>query len=176
MVSGHAILTRSISISNAYYSMLGNSEFMRKWIGWIARGFGAGLSPYAPGTFGTLLGIPIILALNLLPVAGYVIGAMLLVLLSISASSYVSRALEIEDDPTIVIDEIAGFVIAMMFVPISLSTMILGFVFFRLFDIFKPPPANWIDRRFRGGIGITGDDLVAGVYTNIVLQVGLYAL
>jgi len=162
--------------STPYDSMLASSTFGRRLIGWVARGFGVGLLPYAPGTLGTLLGIPIILLLNLLPIAGSVIGAIFLVLLSVWMSGYASRGLDTEDDPSIVIDEIAGFVVAMMFVPITLWTVVSGFVLFRIFDIFKPPPANWLDKKCKGGLGITGDDIVAGVYVNIILQLALCAL
>lgn len=163
-------------ISTSCDAMLGSSTFGRKCIVWVARGFGVGLSPYAPGTLGTFLGIPIILSLDLLPVVGAVIGVIALVLLSVWISGYASRGLDTEDDPSIVIDEIAGFVVAMMFVPITLWTVVSGFVLFRIFDIFKPPPANWLDKKCKGGLGITGDDIVAGVYVNIILQLALCAL
>ncbi len=74
------------------------------------------------------------------------------------------------DDPSIVVDEMAGFLIAMAYVPLTAWSMLIGFVLFRALDIFKPPPVNTVEQKISGGLGIVGDDLVAGLMTNVVLQ------
>ena len=78
------------------------------------------------------------------------------------------------DDSSIVIDEMAGFIVAMAFVPLTAWSILAGFILFRVFDIFKPPPVNTVERRVTGGLGIVGDDLVAGLMTNALLQVAIW--
>ena len=141
-----------------------------KWYRWVAFGIGFGFSPIAPGTVGTLLGIPVIFLMQFLPGIFWFFGALLVVVLSIVSSSRVSSELGAKDHPYIVIDEIAGYVFTMALIPVTWQTIIIGFLLFRIFDIIKPPPANWIDRKISGGFGITSDDLVAGVYANLTLQ------
>jgi phosphatidylglycerophosphatase A len=75
-----------------------------------------------------------------------------------------------KDSPRIVIDEVAGYLITMAFLPCNLATIAGGFLFFRVLDIIKPPPANWINRKMRGGWGVVLDDAVAGVYSNLLLR------
>jgi phosphatidylglycerophosphatase A len=79
------------------------------------------------------------------------------------------------DDPSIVVDEMAGFLIAMAYVPLTPWSLLGGFVLFRALDIFKPPPINTVERKFSGGLGIVGDDLVAGLMTNALLQLAIWA-
>ena len=76
-----------------------------------------------------------------------------------------------KDHPSIVIDEVVGFIFAMMFVPVTWQNLIIAFFIFRFMDIMKPPPANWIDRKFSNSFGIVGDDIVAGIYSNVLLQI-----
>ena len=141
-----------------------------KWYRWVAFGFGAGFSPIAPGTVGTLLGIPIIISFQFLPNVLWFLGALLIALMSAWSSSRVTSELGFKDHPAIVIDEISGFVFTMALIPVTWQSILLGFLLFRLFDIIKPPPANWIDRSMPGGIGITADDVVAGIYANVVMH------
>jgi phosphatidylglycerophosphatase A len=145
-----------------------------KWYRWVAFGIGFGFSPIAPGTVGTLLGIPVIFLFQFLPGILWFLGALLVAALSILSSSRVSSELGVKDHPSIVIDEIAGYVFTMALIPVTWQTIVIGFFLFRIFDIIKPPPANWIDRKMSGGLGITADDLVAGIYANLVLQGILY--
>lgn len=140
-------------------------------IGWLASGFGAGRAPLAPGTFGTLVGIPIALLLSLAPLPGQV----LLVLALLPFAAWVCGAAERSsghiDPGWIVLDEIVGFCIATLGLAPAVGGYLAAFLLFRLFDILKPPPANWVDSRVRGGWGILLDDVLAGVYARAVLFV-----
>ena len=149
-------------------------KFQGEWQRWVAFGFGSGLLPVAPGTAGTLIGIPVVILFQFLPTTVMLLGVLLIVLLSVWLSGVVTRQIGIEDHPSIVIDEIAGYVVAMTMIPLTWWTVTVGFVIFRLFDVYKPPPANWLDRNCTGGFGITADDVVAGIYTNLILHGLLY--
>jgi phosphatidylglycerophosphatase A len=136
----------------------------------LATGLGTGYSPIAPGTMGTLLAIPVFLLLSSIPSPVYewtIIAFFFLACwVSDKAQSYWGK----KDDQRIVIDEIMGFFTAMMWVPGTALFIALGFVLFRLFDIIKPPPARRLEQ-VRGGYGVVLDDVMAGIYANIVLQV-----
>ena len=154
--------------------MVEQLKFEGKWQRWVAFGFGSGLSPVAPGTAGTLIGIPVVIFFQFLPTVVALIGTLLIVLISVWLAGVVTRQIGIEDHPSIVIDEIAGYVLAMTMIPLTWSTVIAGFLIFRLLDIFKPPPAGWLDRNCTGGFGITADDIVAGIYANLIMHGLLY--
>ena len=154
--------------------MVERLKFQGDWQRWVALGFGSGLLPVAPGTAGTLIGIPVVILFQFLPTAVMLLGTLLIVLLSVWLAGAVTRQIGIEDHPSIVIDEIAGYVVAMTMIPLTWWTVIAGFLIFRLLDIYKPPPANWLDRNCTGGFGITADDVVAGIYTNLIMHGLLY--
>jgi phosphatidylglycerophosphatase A len=154
--------------------MVEQLKFEGKWQRWVAFGFGSGLSPVAPGTVGTLIGIPVVIFFQFLPTAVVLLGTLLIVLLSVWLAGVVTRQIDIEDHPSIVIDEIAGYVMAMAMIPLTWWTVITGFLIFRLLDIYKPPPVGWLDRNCTGGFGITADDVVAGIYANIIMHGLLY--
>ena len=97
-----------------------------------------------------------------------------MILFSIWIAGEVTRQIGVEDHPSIVIDEIAGYVVAMAMIPLTWWTVITGFLVFRFLDIYKPPPARWLDRNCTGGFGITADDIVAGVYANLIMHGLLY--
>ena len=156
--------------------MIERLKFEGKWERWVAFGFGSGLSPVAPGTAGTLIGIPVVIFFQFLPTVVALIGTLLIVLLSVWVAGVVTRQIGVEDHPSIVIDEIAGYVLAMTMIPLTWWTMIVGFLIFRLLDIYKPPPAGWLDRNCTGGFGITADDIVAGIYANLIMHGFLYFL
>ncbi len=144
-----------------------NSE---KIIKILATGFGAGLSPVMPGTAGTLVGALFCLAFSPLNwLFRFVLVAVL-----VGGAVYVSgRAEEIyqkKDDQRIVIDEIAGFLLAMLPVTINLLNLLLAFVLFRIFDIFKPFPLRDF-QKFPGGWGVVADDIGAGIYTAAILLI-----
>lgn len=137
---------------------------------WLARWFGLGLMPFAPGTFGTVGAIPLAIALCLLGPLPYMIGTLVFIV----AAVFVAQAYEIfhgEHDPSqIVIDEVAGFLVAMTWVPPTWINILAAFVLFRILDIFKPFPINHIDRRMKGGLGTVMDDVAAGLVVNVLLQ------
>lgn len=138
----------------------------------FAFGFGAGLSPKAPGTVGTLWGVAAFLALHSLPLAGYLGAVAALALLGVWLCGRSARLLGVHDSPGIVFDEIVGFLVTV--VPLlpalglvsdwTWAWLIGAFAVFRAFDILKPWPIRQLDRAVHGGIGIMLDDLVAGLY------------
>ena len=141
----------------------------------VAFGFGSGLSPKAPGTMGTIVAIPLFILLSKLGLLVYVLIVIAAALLGIWVCGKASERLGVHDHGGIVWDEIVGYWITMIGMPISLSSIILGFVLFRFLDIFKPWPINYIDRHVQGGLGIMLDDIVAGVFAWIIMA-SVYAL
>jgi phosphatidylglycerophosphatase A len=142
--------------------------------------FGTGYAPIASGTVATAAAIPLYLALAFLPPPGsgpwIYLGATLLVALGgVVAAGVMERRLGIDDPSEVVIDEVAGFLVTMLLVPPGLLTITCGFLLFRVFDIVKPWPAGPAER-IGGGWGIMADDIVCGIYANLVLQVGIRVL
>lgn len=132
-------------------------------IHFLALGFGSGLAPKAPGTFGTLAGIPVfLLAASLMPVA-YISLVLLMSITGIYICGKAAKDAGVHDHGAIVWDEIVGFMITMFLIPISWQSLLLGFILFRLFDIFKPWPISYLDKHCHGGFGIMIDDIVAGI-------------
>jgi phosphatidylglycerophosphatase A len=137
----------------------------------LAFGFGSGLSPVAPGTMGTLAAIPIyIIMAAFLPQWLYIVLIIAFLIWGIEICNRVSTDLQTHDFSGIVWDEIVGYFITMMFLPLSWELIILGFVFFRFFDILKPWPINWLDNNVSGGVGIMLDDVLAGLFSWAVLM------
>ena len=138
----------------------------------IATGGYAGRVPFAPGTVGSLIGIPItfLLSKGSWPVA--LSATVLLTYAAVWAAGEAERLLEAKDPGCIVIDEIAGMVVTMLGLPFTFFTATAGFMLFRVFDILKPPPVRQLDRQMSGGWGIVMDDVAAGIMANIVLHVG----
>lgn len=139
----------------------------------LSFGFGSGLSPYAPGTAGTVAAIPFYLLLSMLGPVAYLLATLASVVAGVYLCGRTSKALGAHDHAAIVWDEFAGFFISMLFAPVSITTVFLGFCLFRLFDIFKPWPASVIDTRIKGGLGVMLDDVIAGIYAMLVLQLYL---
>jgi len=137
----------------------------------LAFGFGSGLSPFAPGTAGTLAAIPLYLLLVQLPLWGYVVALLLMALVGIWICGESSRRLGVHDHGGIVWDEFAGYLLTMLAAPAGWGWMVVGFCLFRLFDIWKPWPIRLVDRDVPGGFGIMFDDILAGIYAWIALQV-----
>lgn len=147
----------------------------------LAFGFGAGLSPVAPGTVGTLVGIPVFLLLALLPPAAYLGAVALLFAFGCWVCGESARLLGVHDYGGIVFDEIVGFLVAVT--PLVLlgpqpdmvhaAGILAAFLLFRLFDIAKPWPIRVLDRRVGGGLGIMLDDLLAGLAAALLLWAGL---
>jgi phosphatidylglycerophosphatase A len=136
----------------------------------IAFGFGSGTIPFAPGTFGTLITIPFYLALRPLNDVHYFIVTTVIVIACMLVCEKVSRDVGIHDHQGMCLDEVAGFLVTMYAAPHHWLWIIVGFVLFRLFDIWKPWPIAFIDRRVGGGFGMVLDDVLAGIYACAVLQ------
>ncbi|WP_455221926.1 phosphatidylglycerophosphatase A family protein [Kaarinaea lacus] len=137
---------------------------------WLAIGLGSGLAPKAPGTAGTLVAVPLYLLLSSLWLWQYLAVVVAGFLIGIWICGKAARQLGVHDDPSIVWDEIIGYLITMIAVPAGWLWIGIGFVLFRIFDIVKPWPIRTIDQRVRGGLGIMLDDVLAGIYALIVLQ------
>ena len=136
----------------------------------LATWFGVGLIPGAPGTFGSLAAIPFFIVISY---AGSIYtGLSLIVLFSVAVwTSDISRKLLKKNDPSmVVIDEVAGLFVAVFLLPVSIKSVLLGFLLFRIFDILKPYPIRLIDRKMKTGLGIVLDDIVAGIFSNICLR------
>ena len=142
----------------------------------VALGFGSGLSPWAPGTAGTLIAIPLYVLISTFDSIIYLAITALVSLIGIWVCAYTCSKLNIHDHPSIVIDEIAGYFITMILAPQGMLWIILGFILFRIFDILKPWPISWIDKNVRGGLGIMLDDVVAGVAALLSLQLIAYTI
>ena len=137
----------------------------------MATGFYSGRIPYAPGTFGTLAAIPFVLVFLIIPTPFNGIYITGLILSAIYISDKAEQILRQKDPGCIVIDEIAGYVVTMSFVPINIYTMVTGFLIFRFFDIVKPAPVKYFERNFPGGAGVVLDDIMAGVLSAAVLRI-----
>ena len=143
---------------------------LAKWQHWLALGLGSGLAPKAPGTFGTLVAVPLVVILSFFS-SWVVIGFLLaLSLLAVYVCQVVTNDIGVEDHGSIVIDEVVGFAITMWAVPLDFIDLCVGFALFRLFDIVKPWPIRWFDRNIHGGLGIMLDDIVAGILACAVLH------
>jgi phosphatidylglycerophosphatase A len=137
---------------------------------WLAYGFGSGLSPWAPGTVGTLAAVPLYLLLQPLPVGWYLAVLSALFLIGIWACGRTAAELKAHDPSAIVWDEFLGFLLTMTAAPPGWIWILGGFVLFRFFDILKPWPIRELDQRVRGGLGVILDDLLAGVMAWAVLR------
>lgn len=145
-------------------------RLLRDPLHFLALGCGTGLAPVAPGTFGTLLAIPLWFLLQGLPLAAYLLVLAILFFAGAWVAGRTARALGRHDHGAIVIDEVLGFLVTMTAAPQGWVWVLAGFLLFRLFDIWKPWPISWADRRVHGGIGIMLDDLLAGVWALVCLQ------
>ena len=146
--------------------------------GWLACGFGSGLTPVAQGTFGSFAALLPWLLLRELPLGIYLIVLLLSFAIGVRACDIAGRALRVSDHRSLVWDEFVGQWITL--IPLLLPALlpasgfhwwmlVAGFVLFRLFDVWKPWPIRWFDRRVKGGLGVMIDDVVAGVFAGVVL-------
>lgn len=146
-----------------------------KTIRFLAAGGYADRAPFAPGTFGALVGLPLSFLLSFPP---FSLGFLVILAFILFAIWIADQAEKIEgkkDPGWIVIDEIAGILVTMAAAPFTLKNALLGFLIFRGFDIVKPFPVGYLDKNFSGGPGIVIDDVAAGIMANIVLR-GLIAV
>lgn len=131
---------------------------------------GAGRLPLMPGTWGSLVVLPLYLLLGKYELVFFII-TLILLIISIPVSTYVAKRMKKKDPSVIVIDEFVGQMIALLFIPeFGIKTFIIAFLLFRICDIIKPPPAN-ISQKLYLGWGVVIDDVVAGVYANLILQI-----
>ncbi|GJM06750.1 MAG: phosphatidylglycerophosphatase A [marine bacterium B5-7] len=140
-------------------------------IQFIATGFGSGLMPNAPGTWGTVAAIPLYLIMYHLPGWLYLLLVVAAFLVGVYLCDEAAKGLGVADDPRIVWDEFVGFWITMIGAPLDFSHLLLGFLLFRAFDILKPWPISYFDKNIPGGMGIMIDDVFAGVYALVFLQI-----
>ena len=151
-------------------------SFIQSFAYWVAIGFGSGLASKAPGTAGTLVAIPIYLALDRLDLWQYLVVVFVLLIAGFWLCDTAAKQLGVHDDPSIVWDEIVGYLITMIAAPGGWFWVISGFVLFRLFDILKPWPIRTIDRKVKGGLGIMMDDVLAALFALVILQTVYWVL
>lgn len=148
------------------------ADIKRAVIWALATGFGVGLSPIFPGTLGTILGIPISLAISRMDLNLQPLLVLLLLLLGIWISGMAERSMGRRDDRRIVIDEMVAYPVCMLWITHTVALSALAFLLFRFLDILKPQPIAFA-QALKGGIGIVADDLIAAAITNIVLRLAM---
>lgn len=135
----------------------------------FALGAGLGLARKAPGTFGTVLGLPLLLIMPASLLA-YVAVLVVLFIFGVWCCEECSKYLGVHDHGGIVWDEVVGYLLTMIALPVTWQWMLAGFVVFRFFDIVKPWPIGWVDQKVKGGFGIMIDDILAGLMAAAILQ------
>ena len=150
--------------------------FHERWILLLATGLGIGKLPRAPGTFGSLLGLVLVWVVSGWP--GSLLAMFLLAFcaLAVWVAHKAEHILGAQDPGCIVIDEIAGILIAGAGLPFNAPIAAAVFILFRLLDVLKPFPVGWLDQHLKGGIGIVMDDVAAGILANLVIHVGCWIL
>jgi len=146
----------------------------RNPVHFLAFGCGAGAIPVAPGTFGTLVAIPLYLILQPLPLLYYLLVVAVMAVFGIWLCGRTAADIGVHDHGGIVWDEIVGYLLTMIAAPSGWLSVVLGFALFRLFDITKPWPIRLADRRLGGGFGIMFDDVLAAVYAGLLLQLFIH--
>lgn len=137
--------------------------------GFIAMGLGSGLSPFAPGTAGSLAALPFAWWLKDLPLGAYLFVLLAATVLGFYVCEQVGRHLGVHDHGSIVWDEFCGLWLSVILIPKTWPWLILGFFVFRFCDIVKPWPARWFDRRMSNGVGVMLDDIAAGLWSLLIL-------
>jgi phosphatidylglycerophosphatase A len=147
---------------------------MKRVMDFLATGLGVGrLAPVAPGTFGTLLGLPLYYFFAQLDLVTWMIAVFAVIVAAVVICHYQEMGAEEHDSSHVVIDEVAGYLVASFALPWALASVVGSFVLFRFFDALKPWPISWIDTKVKGGFGTVADDLAAGLISNFILQVVL---
>lgn len=139
----------------------------------LATGCFTGFLPAMPGTWGTFAAVPLVILAHKGDATSQLISAVVFILFAVWIAGKAEVLFGAKDARPIVIDEMAGFIISLIWLPFSPLTVCLGFVLFRLFDIVKPPPIASVEKRLQSGWGVVMDDVLAGVYTNISLRIFL---
>ena len=160
------MVVSGINVNHSYVGI-----FQRKLIiKFLASGFYAGYTPLAPGTAGSLVGMLLYLLLKNISNTSYLTVVALLIAAGVYIAAQAENKFQKKDCSNIVIDEIAGMLISLAFLPVSIKFVIAGFIFFRIFDIIKPFPIRTVDRNLGGGWGIMLDDVLAGVFANLSIR------
>jgi len=153
-----------------------NKTVLTSPIHFFAFGFGSGLAPFAPGTFGTLAAIPLYLLMQPLSLPIYLFITAIVCIVGVWICGKSSEMLGVHDHSGIVWDEFSGYFVTMIAAPAGWMWIAIGFALFRLFDIWKPWPISVLDKQVHGGLGIMVDDILAGVFALICLQLLAYFL
>ena len=151
-------------------------QFRDKAVMFLATGGFVGNLPVAPGTFGSLLGLPLCYAMAKISLSLAILGALVLIFAGIWIAQLAETITKQKDPGRIVIDEIAGMTVTLIGIPFHLTSVVIGFFIFRALDIIKPFPIRLLERRISGGAGVVLDDVAAGIYANILVRLILYVL
>ncbi|MCG8671631.1 MAG: phosphatidylglycerophosphatase A [Pseudomonadales bacterium] len=143
-------------------------------IHFLAIGLGSGAAPKAPGTWGTVMGAALYIPLSGLSLWPYLAVVLLSFVIGIYLCGKTSKDWGVHDHGGIVWDEFVGFWITMIAVPFTWYWLLLGFALFRLFDIWKPWPIKYFDQHVHGGLGIMLDDVLAGIFALVILQLVIF--
>jgi len=146
-------------------------NFRQKAVMFLATGCFIGNIPFAPGTLGSILGLPLCFLLSKIDLPVAVLLAAVFIFLAVWVAQEAEKILKKKDPGAIVIDEIAGIVVALIGLPFNFFYATIGFLIFRVLDIIKPYPIRLLERRFSGGAGIVLDDVAAGLLSNLTLRV-----
>ena len=142
----------------------------------LATGFYIGNIPFAPGTFGSLIGLPLCFALTGISLAPAMLGTLFFILFAVCIADAAEKILKQSDPGCIVIDEIAGMMVTLIGLPFNPITVLIGFIIFRILDILKPFPIRNLDKRIPGGLGVVADDVAAGIIANLLLRIIIHIL
>jgi phosphatidylglycerophosphatase A len=146
-------------------------NFKQKSVIFIATGCYIGNISFAPGTFGTVLGLILCFFLSKIDFSIAVLLTLIFILCAIWIANEAEKILKTEDPGCIVIDEIAGIILTLSGLPFNITSVTAGFLVFRALDIWKPYPIRWLENKSSGGIGIVLDDVAAGILSNLILRV-----
>jgi phosphatidylglycerophosphatase A len=154
-------------------------QWRGKLISWVAiffaSGLGSGFIPLAPGTWGSLVGVVLVWKFWGSSILLQVLWAALLGALGVWVSGVTCQYFKKEDCQYIVIDEIVGLMVTMVGIPITGYELAIGFLLFRFFDVVKPFPVSWVDKKLKNGLGVMLDDVVAGLYGNLLMHLMMRA-
>jgi len=151
-------------------------KFRETGVVFLATGFYIGNIPFAPGTFGTVLGLPLCFVLAGLKLPLAIVCTVLFIAIAVWVANDAEKLLKKKDPGCIVIDEIAGMAVTLVGLPFNLTTALIGFIIFRILDILKPFPIRTLDKRLTGGFGVVMDDVAAGFIANILLRIIIHYL